>query len=68
MVNPIFTKESIEQIYIDWMNETDIGSVRKERFLNSLKNIPIEQQLEIEKWIVSSIAIGLEIGYNKSKE
>lgn len=68
MVKPIFTQESIEKIYIDWMNESDIGSSRKERFLKSLENIPIEKQLEIEKWIVSAIAIGLEIGYNKSKE
>lgn len=67
-MKPKFTQTDIEQIYLDWMNETDNGSARKDRFLHSLENTPHEQQLEIEKWVVSSIALGLLIGYNKSQE
>lgn len=64
MVKPIFSQDDIHKIYLEWMNETEFGSERKDRFLNSLKDIPISQQIEIEKWILSSIAIGLEEGYN----
>lgn len=59
-----FSEQDIHKIYLEWMNQTDMGSVRKQRFLQTLKNIPIEKQYELERWIVSALAIGLLEGYN----
>jgi hypothetical protein len=63
----VFKEEDIHKIYLEWMNETESGSYRKDRFVNLLKGIPLETQYEIEQWLVSSLAIGLEEGYNTEK-
>ncbi len=60
----IFTTENIHDLYLRWMHEVENDSARKDRFVNLLKDIPIEKQYEIEQWLVASFAIGLEYGYN----
>jgi hypothetical protein len=66
--NTIYSREDIEKIYLQWMNESENGSFRKDRFISLLKSIPLETQYEIEQWLVSSLAIGLQEGYNKALE
>lgn len=62
--NSIFTTENIHEMYLKWMHEEENGSIRKDRFISLLQNLPIEQQYQIEQWLVSAFAIGLECGYN----
>jgi hypothetical protein len=64
--NSIFTTENIHDMYLKWMNEEENGSVRKDRFISLLKDIPHDKQYEIEQWLVSAFAIGLECGYNSA--
>lgn len=59
----LYTQKEIEQAVIDWMNETDFGSKRKDRFLKDIEDLPNEQKLKLEKWIISAVAIGIEKGY-----
>jgi len=64
MVKTVYDIENIHTIYLSWMNEPNSYGLRKDRFIAMMKNIPIEKQYEIEQWIVSALAIGLENGYN----
>lgn len=63
MVNPVFSQDEIHRIYLEWMNESHSGSYRKDRFLNMMEGVPRDKQYEIEQWIVSALAIGLEYGH-----
>jgi len=63
MVNPVFSQDEIHRIYLEWMNESDNGSCRKDRFLQMLSQIPLDKQYEIEQFMVSALAIGLQNGY-----
>lgn len=61
--NNVYTQKEIEQTVIDWMNESDFGSTRKDRFLKDIEDLSYEQKLKLEKWIISAVAIGIEKGY-----
>ena len=62
--NSIFTIENIHDMYLKWMHEVERGSARKYRFINAVKDMPLEKQYEMEQWLVAAFAIGLEYGYN----
>ena len=62
--NSIFTIENIHDTYLKWMHEVESGSARKYRFINAVKDMPLEKQYEMEQWLVAAFAIGLEYGYN----
>lgn len=63
MVKPVFSQDEIHRIYLEWMNEFDNGSCRKDRFLQMLSQIPLDKQHEIEQFMVAALAIGLQNGY-----
>lgn len=60
----IFTTENIHDMYLKWMHEEDNESIRKDRFITTLKDLPHDTQYQIEQWLVSAFAIGLECGYS----
>lgn len=64
VTDSIFTTENIHKMYLQWMHEEENNSVRKDRFVSLLEGISPEKQYQIEQWIVSAFAIGLECGYN----
>lgn len=66
--NNVYTQTEIEQTVIDWMNETDFGSTRKDRFLKDIEDLSYEQKLKLEKWIISAVAIGIEKGYKDNEK
>lgn len=63
MVKPVFSQDEIHRIYLEWMNECENGSYRKDRFLQMLSQIPLDKQYEIEQFVVTALAIGLQNGY-----